>query len=103
DLRSDGADSRVPSAGPVREERMSSGPRLSASASAESRASGLSSLALGGAIAVLFALLPLVLSAYQVSVATEILIFALLAVSIDVLAGYAGRTPLGHGAIFGAS
>ncbi|MFC0384417.1 branched-chain amino acid ABC transporter permease [Muricoccus vinaceus] len=50
-----------------------------------------------------FAALPLVLPTYQVSVATRILIFSLLAVSIDVLAGYAGRTPLGHGAIFGVS
>lgn len=82
---------------------MSSGPRISASAAADTRASGRSSLALGGAIAAIFALLPLLLSTYQVSVATEILIFALLAMSIDVLAGYAGRTPLGHGAIFGAS
>lgn len=82
---------------------MSSEPQASASPSADARASGRSSLALGGAIGAIFALLPLVLSTYQISVATEILIFALLAISIDVLAGYAGRTPLGHGAIFGAS
>ncbi|MDN5926342.1 MAG: branched-chain amino acid ABC transporter permease [Hyphomicrobiales bacterium] len=37
------------------------------------------------------------------SIANEILIFALLAMSIDVLAGYAGRTSLGHGAIFGTA
>ncbi|HVL56667.1 MAG TPA: branched-chain amino acid ABC transporter permease [Burkholderiaceae bacterium] len=58
----------------------------------------LIALALAG-----LALLPLVLTTYRLGVATEILIFALLAISIDVLAGYAGRTPLGHGAIFGAS
>jgi branched-chain amino acid transport system permease protein len=54
-------------------------------------------------ILVIFGALPLFASSYQISVANEILIFALLAMSIDVLAGYAGRTSLGHGAIFGAS
>lgn len=54
-------------------------------------------------VAIIFGGLPFVASSYQVSVANEILIFALLAMSIDVLAGYAGRTSLGHGAIFGAS
>jgi branched-chain amino acid transport system permease protein len=49
------------------------------------------------------AALPLVLSNYQIGLATEILIFGLLAMSIDILAGFAGRTSLGHGAIFGAS
>jgi branched-chain amino acid transport system permease protein len=47
--------------------------------------------------------LPVVLPSYQVSIATQILIFSVLAMSIDVLAGFAGRTPLGHGAIFGIS
>ncbi|MCA1453601.1 branched-chain amino acid ABC transporter permease [Bradyrhizobium sp. BRP22] len=47
--------------------------------------------------------LPLVLPSYQVSITTQILIFSVLAMSIDVLAGYGGRTTLGHGAIFGAS
>jgi branched-chain amino acid transport system permease protein len=47
--------------------------------------------------------LPLLLSNYQVGLATEVLIFGILAMSIDVLAGFAGRTSLGHGAIFGAS
>jgi branched-chain amino acid transport system permease protein len=49
------------------------------------------------------ALLPLVLSTYHLGLATEVLIFGLLAMSIDILAGFAGRTSLGHGAIFGAS
>lgn len=48
-------------------------------------------------------LLPLVLPGYQVSIATQILIFGVLAMSIDVLAGFAGRTPLCHGAIFGTA
>ena len=54
-------------------------------------------------ILVIFGALPLVLSSYQMSIANEILIFSLLAMSIDVLAGYAGRTSLGHGALFGIS
>lgn len=54
-------------------------------------------------LAIVFGALPLFISTYQTSVANEILIFALLAMSIDVLAGYAGRTSLGHGAIFGIS
>jgi branched-chain amino acid transport system permease protein len=49
------------------------------------------------------AALPLVLTNYQVGLATEILIFGMLAMSIDILAGFAGRTSLGHGAIFGVS
>jgi branched-chain amino acid transport system permease protein len=56
--------------------------------------------------AVLVALLvalPLLVPTYQVSLATQILIFAVLGMSIDILAGYAGRTPLGHGAIFGTA
>ncbi|MGA8902339.1 branched-chain amino acid ABC transporter permease [Bradyrhizobium sp.] len=47
--------------------------------------------------------LPLVLSTYQIGLATEMLIFGMLAMSIDILAGFAGRTSLGHGAIFGVS
>lgn len=52
-------------------------------------------------LAVIFGVLPLFISTYQMSIANEIVIFALLAMSIDVLAGYVGRTSLGHGAIFG--
>jgi branched-chain amino acid transport system permease protein len=54
-------------------------------------------------VPVIFGILPLIVSPYQMSLANEILIFALLAMSIDVLAGYAGRTSLGHGALFGIS
>ncbi|HEY0570665.1 MAG TPA: branched-chain amino acid ABC transporter permease, partial [Enterovirga sp.] len=53
--------------------------------------------------AVALLVLPLVVPGYQVSIATQILIFSVLAMSIDILAGFAGRTPLGHGAIFGVS
>ena len=54
-------------------------------------------------VLVIFGALPFVVSSYQMSIANEILIFALLAMSIDVLAGYAGRTSLAHGALFGIS
>jgi branched-chain amino acid transport system permease protein len=47
--------------------------------------------------------LPWVMSNYQIGLATEVLIFGILAMSIDILAGFAGRTSLGHGAIFGVS
>lgn len=62
-------------------------------------ASGLAILGVATALAGL----PLGLTGYQLGIATEILIFALLAMSIDVLAGFAGRTSLCHGAIFGLS
>ncbi len=41
------------------------------------------------------AMLPWLLSGYQVGLATEVLIFGILAMSIDILAGFAGRTSLG--------
>jgi branched-chain amino acid transport system permease protein len=59
-------------------------------------------LAVVGLVAAL-TILPLGLPTYQVSVATQILIFGMLAMSIDMLAGFAGRTSLGHGAIFGSA
>jgi len=49
------------------------------------------------------AALPFGLSKYQVGLATEMLIYGVLAMSIDILAGFAGRTSLAHGAIFGIS
>lgn len=54
------------------------------------------------AVAALVAL-PLAMPTYYVSVATQILIFAVLAMAVDILAGYTGRTPLCHGALFGTS
>ena len=50
-----------------------------------------------------FAAVPSAFPGYPTTIATEVLIFATLAMSIDILAGYAGRTPLCHGAIFGVS
>ncbi len=58
--------------------------------------------ALAFAACVLLAV-PVALPPYFISVATEILIFGVLAMSVDILAGFAGRTPLCHGAIFGTS
>jgi branched-chain amino acid transport system permease protein len=58
---------------------------------------------IAGAIVAAAAALPLVLSNYQVGLATEVLIFGILAMSIDILGGFTGRTSLGHGAIFGVS
>jgi branched-chain amino acid transport system permease protein len=59
---------------------------------------------IAAAVVILFAAaLPLGLSSYQIGLATEVLIFGILAMSIDILAGFAGRTSLGHGAIFGVS
>ena len=49
------------------------------------------------------ALVPALMPGYLTSLATLMLIYALLAMSIDILAGYAGRTPLCHGAIFGTA
>ncbi len=53
-------------------------------------------------LAVLVAL-PFALTRYQVGLASEILIYGILAMSIDILAGFAGRTSLAHGALFGVS
>lgn len=49
------------------------------------------------------AAMPAIAPGYLLSLATLILIYSLLAMSVDILAGYAGRTPLCHGAIFGTA
>lgn len=54
-------------------------------------------------IAVFLLSAPLWLDTYPKILLTEILIFGLFAASIDLLAGIAGRTSLGHGAIFGTA
>ena len=55
------------------------------------------------AAVVRLALVPAVVPGYLTSLATLTLIYALLAMSVDILAGYTGRTPLCHGAIFGTA
>ncbi len=47
--------------------------------------------------------LPYLVAPVYVNLASEILIFGLLAMSIDLLIGYAGLVPLGHAAIFGVA
>jgi branched-chain amino acid transport system permease protein len=59
--------------------------------------------ALAAAILAAAAALPLALTPYQTGLATQVLIFGILAMSIDLLAGFAGRTSLAHGAIFGVA
>ena len=54
----------------------------------------------GGAVAAL-ALLPLVLSSYQLDLLTKMLIFAIFAMSLNLSLGYAGLPSLGHAAYFG--
>lgn len=53
--------------------------------------------------AALMLAVPFILNDYPQTLVTEILIFGLFAVSIDILAGFSGRVSLGHGAIFGLS
>lgn len=47
--------------------------------------------------------LPLMVHPYFLSLMTLTFIYSIFAISIDILAGYAGRTPLCHGAIFGSA
>jgi branched-chain amino acid transport system permease protein len=58
---------------------------------------------LGIAVALLLLLVPIWAPGYRTTLATEMLIFALLAMSVDIMEGYAGRTTLCHGALFGVS
>jgi branched-chain amino acid transport system permease protein len=60
-------------------------------------------LLLTGIILALLAALPFALSKYQIGLVTQMLIYGILAMSIDLLAGFAGRTSLAHGALFGVS
>jgi branched-chain amino acid transport system permease protein len=59
-------------------------------------------LILVAALAIALAAAPLFLAPYAVTTLTRILVFALLAVSLDLLVGFAGLPSLGHGAYFGA-
>jgi branched-chain amino acid transport system permease protein len=82
---------------------MTTLPLSSAASTSAARTSRAHILLWIGLVLLLLCALPLVLPSYQLSIATEVLIFSVLAMSIDVLAGFAGRTSLGHGAIFGLS
>ena len=48
------------------------------------------------------ALVPFLAPKYMVNLLTEILIFGLLAASLDLVLGYTGLASLGHAAFFGA-
>ena len=52
---------------------------------------------------VLFLAVPLVVSTYWIGLLTQMLIFALLAMSLDLLIGYLGLPSLGHAGIFGVA
>ena len=52
-------------------------------------------------IVALLALAPWVLRRHQLSILTDLLIFALLAVSLDLIMGYTGMVSFGHAAWFG--
>jgi branched-chain amino acid transport system permease protein len=60
-------------------------------------------LVLLGAALLLALALPYLTSSFYVSVATQILFFGLLAMSIDLLGGYTGHMPLGHAGLLGVS
>lgn len=60
-----------------------------------------SRLIVGGAILILALILPYAVSSYYLGLASKILIFALFAMSLDLLIGYAGLFSLGHAAFFG--
>ena len=51
-------------------------------------------------IFVLIALTPMLGSAYLIGIATEILIFGLFALSLNVIIGYSGNVSFGHAAYF---
>lgn len=51
--------------------------------------------------AIILVLIPAVLPRYVTATATEILIFAIFAMSLDLLVGYTGLVSLGHAAFFG--
>ncbi len=60
-----------------------------------------SSLGLGTGIAILLLILPLFLHKAHLLIATEILVWILYAISFNIMFGYAGMVPFGHGAYFG--
>ena len=55
------------------------------------------------ALLVVLALLPLVLPKYYVDLVTQMMIYAIFAMGLDILLGYTGLPSLGHAASFGIS
>jgi len=64
-----------------------------------------SNLKISGAIAafILLVIIPPVLPSYWLTILTQMLIFGVLAMSLDVLMGYTGLPSFGHAGFFGAS
>jgi branched-chain amino acid transport system permease protein len=62
-------------------------------------------LRISGAIAafILLVILPPILPSYWLTILTQMLIFGILAMSLDVLMGYTGLPSFGHAGFFGAS
>jgi branched-chain amino acid transport system permease protein len=56
---------------------------------------------LAGAAVVVVAVLPWVLARHQLSLLTDLLIFGLFALSLDLIMGYTGMVSFGHAAYFG--
>src|SRR5215831_16868730 len=54
-----------------------------------------------GVVALVLALLPWLLVRYQLSILTDVLIFGLFALSLDLIMGYTGMVSFGHAAYFG--
>jgi len=59
--------------------------------------------AVSAALALVLLALPYALTSYYLDLATKMLIFALFAMSLDLLLGYAGLASLGHAAFFGVA
>ena len=51
----------------------------------------------------LLGILPLLLPSYYTGILIRIMILIIFAMSLDILMGYTGLTPLGHAAFFGIS
>lgn len=58
-------------------------------------------LAVLGGLTVIAAFAPIMMPHFYLTVLTQVFIFAFLAMSIDVMAGYTGLVPMGHAGIFG--
>jgi branched-chain amino acid transport system permease protein len=67
------------------------------------RAAGVIGRVATGVAALGLLALPFLVHGFYVDLSSQILIFAILALTIDLLAGHTGRVPLGHAAIFGTS
>ncbi len=68
---------------------------------AVSRAAGPLALLARAALVVVLAAAPWVLGDYRLALLTEVLVYALFAMSLDVVLGYTGLVSLGHAAFFG--